>query len=415
MRRDCLILLLVGATISAVAAAGAGDTESPSAFDVLGGKARLIRPNVERGMSLAVVVDAAPLVHTAQVLPLDSAGKIVGNGNASAQAAAALENLDQVLRAAGTSLERVVKLNVYVAKEDAARAARDQIAAVFHGEMKPAVSFVVTPLATPDVLIGVDAVALAGENHEAAQKVSLTPATLPDVLGSAQSAVLPKGGKIYISGQAEKGDDLKSAARKTIESLRASLKFLGRSDADIVEIKGFVKPMTGAGDVYQVLAELFGKDHVPPVSLVEWESDLPIEIELVAWAGPSADDKRDVEFLTPPGMTAPTIYSRVTRTHHPQTIYISGLYGEKGKTGEEQVAEIFATLEEITASSGSDLRHLLKATYYVSDNDASGKLGEIRPRKYDPARPPAASKAMVKAVGKKGKTITIDMIAVPAN
>jgi enamine deaminase RidA (YjgF/YER057c/UK114 family) len=405
--------------ISAAVAARGADVEPPPAFDVLDGQARLIRPNVERGTSLAVVVDAAPLVHTAQVLPLDSAGKIVGNGNAGSQAAAALENLDQVLRAAGASLERVVKLNVYVAKEDAARAVRDQIAAVFHGEMKPAVSFVVTPLAKADVLVGVDAVALLAENQDAQangapQKVTLAPAAMSAVVGSAQSAVLPRGGKIYVSGQAEKGDDLKSTVRKTIESLRATLKFLGRSDADIVEIKGFVKPMTGAGDVYQVLAEMFGKDRVPPVSLVEWESDLPIEIELVAWAGPSTDEKREIEFLTPPGMTTPTIYSRVTRTFHPRTIYTSGLYGEKGRSGEEQVEEIFAALGEILADGGSDLRHLLKATYYVSDKDASEKLNEIRPRKYDPARPPAASKAMVKAVGKKGKTIAIDLIAVPA-
>ena len=63
-------------------------------------------------------------------------------------------------------------------------------------------------------------------------------------------------------------------------------------------------------------------------------------------------------------------------------------------------------------SAGGDFRHLVKATYYVSDDPASRALNELRPRHYDPARPPAASKAMVAGVGAPGRAITLDMIAV---
>jgi hypothetical protein len=56
----------------------------------------------------------------------------------------------------------------------------------------------------------------------------------------------------------------------------------------------------------------------------------------------------------------------------------------------------------------------VKATYYVSDDDASKQLNVIRPKFYDPQRPPAASKAIVPAVGVSERSITIDMIAVPA-
>ena len=62
--------------------------------------------------------------------------------------------------------------------------------------------------------------------------------------------------------------------------------------------------------------------------------------------------------------------------------------------------------------TGSDFRHLAKATYYVADDEASRKLGELRPKFYDPRRPPAASKAVVPGVGLAGKTVTLDMIAV---
>jgi hypothetical protein len=63
--------------------------------------------------------------------------------------------------------------------------------------------------------------------------------------------------------------------------------------------------------------------------------------------------------------------------------------------------------------SGSDLKHLVKATYYVSGDAVSLGLNQLRPRYYDPLRPPAASKAIVPGVGYSSRTLTMDMIAVP--
>ena len=90
-----------------------------------------------------------------------------------------------------------------------------------------------------------------------------------------------------------------------------------------------------------------------------------------------------------------------------------GLYPPQPGTGGEQVAGVFDRLKAVLARTGSDFRHLAKATYYVSADDASRKLNELRPRYYDPKRPPAASKAVVPGVGMAGRTVTLDMIAVP--
>ena len=54
----------------------------------------------------------------------------------------------------------------------------------------------------------------------------------------------------------------------------------------------------------------------------------------------------------------------------------------------------------------------MKATYYITDEDASRALNELRPKYYDPARPPAASKATVAGVDPAGRNVTLDMIAV---
>jgi 3-keto-disaccharide hydrolase len=49
----------------------------------------------------------------------------------------------------------------------------------------------------------------------------------------------------------------------------------------------------------------------------------------------------------------------------------------------------------------------------LAHTGASKVLNDLRPGYYDRKRPPAASKAMVSGIGPPGKTITLDMIAIP--
>lgn len=393
----------------------AGAAEAPRLKTVARGRVKLLDAPAEGGVSRASVVDDLPLAHTAQLLPLDSRGRLVGEQDAAVQAAQVFKNLDAALRAAGSSLASVVKLNLYVAEEMLVDDVERVVARTFAGEVRPAASLVITRLPHEGALLAADAVGLV-ENELPAPEVTLNRS--PAIAGrGVHAAVLPAGVRIFIAGQAEPGD-LNTATRKTLASLRKTLEFLGRSDKDIVELKAFVTPMSAAADVEEAFAEFFGERGSPPLALVEWESNLPIEIELVAWGGQAPERAEDsagaVEFLTPPGMTASPVFSRVARIHGGPTIFVGGLFADQAAGGAAQVEEIFAALGDALAQTGGDWLQLAKATYYVSDEDASRALNELRPKFYDPARPPAASKAMVRAVGRAKKTITLDMIAAPA-
>jgi enamine deaminase RidA (YjgF/YER057c/UK114 family) len=153
---------------------------------------------------------------------------------------------------------------------------------------------------------------------------------------------------------------------------------------------------------------------VPPLVFVEWESTLPIEIELIARCPAGPAENRPVEYLTPPGMTRSPIYSRVARVHADRTIYLWGVIATKDGDGAAQVMDVFAQVGKLLDQTGSDFRHLAKATCYVSEDDVSAKLNELRPRYYDPYRPPAASKAMVPGVSERKRGIALDLIAVPS-
>ena len=362
--------------------------------------ARCIEPDAVTGSSRAVIVDEdAALVHTAQVFPLNRRYDADPASNVISQAALVLENLDDILQSAGSALTRTVKLNVFLAQADAMPKVQQTLARAFSGETKPAVSFVVGNLGDPRALVAMDAVAVSS-------------IATKEVRRSQSAALLPAGPKVFVSGMADT-NSLIPATRKTLEKLVAAIGHLGLQPADIVQLKVFLEPVSQVGAVRKEITEFF--DGQPPLTVfVEWISgNPPVEIELIATAKDDARKETDsVSFLTPPGTTASKVYSRIARVNHGKLIYFSGLYGMKTADGAGQVGEIFGSLGELLKKTGSDFEHLVKATYYVTDDEASNKLNELRPEFYHPQRPPAASKAKVKGVGLAGKTVTMDMIAV---
>ncbi|MFO0919564.1 MAG: RidA family protein [Planctomycetaceae bacterium] len=371
------------------------------------GPPRCIEPRASTGSSSAVVVEDVPLVHTAQLRPRHAAATATG------QLQLVLRDLDGVLRSAGSSLNDVVKLNVFVRTPSVTAAVEQHLAELYPGPHGPAVSFVVADLPnSTDVPTDVALDAVAVSSRSGLKEVERLP---PREAGKCSpAAILPAGPRVYISGQAEQGDGtLADATRRTMESLFATLEWLELSPADVVEIKTFLQPMEQESVAVAEIVRAFGDQTTPPISVVGWVSSLPIEIELVAAARPR-DDLPPVAFLTPPGMTASPVFARVVRVSAPGTIYFSGLYGSTDEpNGEAEVQELFSATKRIASASGTDLHHLVKATYYVSNDDVSRWHNQLRPQYYDPQRPPAASKAMVSGTGRERRTITWDMIAVP--
>ena len=219
---------------------------------------------------------------------------------------------------------------------------------------------------------------------------------------------------MYVSGQAGQGD-VPAATAETLRSLLKTIGQLGLDASHVAQVKAFLLSMEQADVVREQVAKAFPGQTPPPLSLVEWSSSLPIQMEMIAYApaGVVALDSRDtVSYFAPPEMKASPLYSRVARVCGGKTVYVSGLYADKPGSGEAQVRSVFASLQETLKIAGGDLRHLAKATYYCSDNEASEMLNRIRPEFYDPQRPPAASKAMVRGVAVADRSVTMDMIAV---
>lgn len=375
------------------------------------------------GGASAVVVSGVELIHLTQILPVGADGKLVGAGDLEAQMKQVAQNLVAGIELAGGEGSRVLKLNVYVTEPRVADEIRQRFDELDATAPRPAISFVVTPLPDPAAMLAVDAVVAGGDGASLA--TSDAPARTPvRRVGEATrlggrigpvATVLPVGPRVYISGQAEAGDGtVADATRQTLASLGRSLDFLGLTREDVVQVKAFLTPMSEVGEFEREVAAFFAGAPLPVTAAVQWQSDLPIEIEMVV-AGqgtlPVAEPSAAIEYLTPPGMTASPIYCRIARVLAPTSIYTTGLYASRPDLdGEQEVADVLGQLGKILEQTGGDWRHLAKATYYVSSDATSAELNRQRPRHYDPQRPPAASKAVVAGSGRDGRQITIDLI-----
>lgn len=320
-------------------------------------------------------------------------------------------------------LDDTVRLCVYITDDSAAPKVRAEIAKAFPQGRQPAVTFVVTPLYVAGSLVAIDAVAVdRREPPRDGQLLSdftrgISGPNSQSTNGDPVSMVSVPGERlILVSGQAEPGE-LRESVRKTCESLIKTVKLAGGDADTIAQVKIFMNSLNDIEAVVDEL-EMSGMERVfRSVSFVQWTSNLPPEIEVIAAqknALPGDDAKEPIRFLTPPWMKESPVYSKVAVTNSDRLIFTSGLYGQPASGSETEVKTLFVELEKVMKDAGSDLGHLGKATYYVTNDEVSKQLNVLRPNYYDPKRPPAASKAAVKGVGGDGLTITLDMIAVPS-
>jgi 2-iminobutanoate/2-iminopropanoate deaminase len=105
-------------------------------------------------------VRVGDLVFVSGCVPVDSEGRLVGEGDVVAQARQTLENVGAVLAAAGCSFADVAKVTIFLTDIDD-RARINPVRQEFFGSTRPASTLVeVSRLAIPGAKIEVEAVAV---------------------------------------------------------------------------------------------------------------------------------------------------------------------------------------------------------------------------------------------------------------
>ena len=118
-------------------------------------------PDPYEAFNIAQAYKAGDLIFVSGQAALDLEGNIVGEGDFGAQAVQAFENLRAVLTAAGSGMDKLIKVNIYVtdmANFDSVVALRER----YFSPPWPADTLVeVSALALPELMIEIEGVALA--------------------------------------------------------------------------------------------------------------------------------------------------------------------------------------------------------------------------------------------------------------
>lgn len=376
---------------------------------------RHIEPDAENGFSLATVVGDVPLAFTNQLFPLDENGNIVASSNVIEQLNQVMNNALIALKAAGSDFSNLVRINVYLKDDKMAEQVLGRLKEILPDDTYPAITVVSGGQARPEVLVSLDLIAVATE-EVAKQRVSLYQAEkIFAKPNRSQIAVLAPGRKIFISGQAVSGEDLLDASSQTMRNLFATLAYAGAKPEDVVQVKAFFNPIDSARAVEEIIASFFRGRKAPPVISVEWVSDPNrVEIEIIASAeAHPATSEAAVTYYAPPWMTQATTFSRIVDIKSGGLFFTSGLYGE-GQDGQTQAEDIFRTIGIVLEKAGSNYDHLVKATYYPSSEEGRKGFVTVRPKFYNPEKPPAASLIMVQGTGRQNKSMNVDLIgAIP--
>lgn len=102
------------------------------------------------------------MVFTAGQVAWDHTGNVTGVGDVRAQTLQTLANVKAVLEEGGATLDDVVKCNVYLKDMTDFQTMNEEFAKFFP-ESPPARTTVQTPLAEPEMLVEIEAIAYLGE------------------------------------------------------------------------------------------------------------------------------------------------------------------------------------------------------------------------------------------------------------
>jgi len=349
-------------------------------------------------------VKRGDLAFTRQILGIDADQGDFG-------AAVLMEKLGMIANSAEAKISDVVRLNIYLANDspELRRAAEKMVEHTWEKGKAPATTILPSQL-PGEVPIACDAVIALNSSSEKVEPVLQDKARLRFKY---DAMVAPAGRDIlFASGRVGKGDSLKIAIAESMKFHKEDLAPLKINLADAIQVKAFIPDVTKWEEAEKLIESSFGEGGAPPIIFVQWSRENSVEIELVLATPEHIENEEGVSFFIAEGAKASPVYSRNGRLHGDHIIFFGGMTGKASTLPEMQVKSLFQGLKKKVAIVGSDMRHLVKATYFVSDNDVDKEVTPQRKVFYDPKRPPAASKISCASIGYENFGLLVDMIAV---
>ena len=318
------------------------------------------------------IVKAAGLIYLSGTRAQDDAGAVIAKGDVAAQTHHVLERMRDLLRAAGSSLEQVVAVTVYLTSASDFQTMNGAYRP-FWPKDPPTRTTVVTGLVVPDALVEISMVAVPN----GAARAVVHPDTWMKS-PNPYSYGVRAGDTVFLSGLvSRKGPDNSLVAgdvsvqtRIILENADELLNAAGLTIANVVSARVYLTDAADFAAMNAVYREFFPAN--PParatVKAALAGAGPVVEITLIASAAP-----RQAIGTPPPGVPISPAVRAGDR------LYVSGMLANSAETAGDVAAQTRGTLEKIgrtLADAGATPADVVDGLVYVTDAGAFAAMNE---------------------------------------
>jgi 2-iminobutanoate/2-iminopropanoate deaminase len=317
-------------------------------------------------------VKAGGLIYLSGALAQDAGGGIVGKGDVAEQTRRTLERLREVLAAAGTSLEHVVAVTVYLKSASDFQTMNDAYRPFFP-DRPPTRTTVITDLVLPDALIEITMIAVP----PAAERTVILP---EGWLSSPNpySYAIRSGDTLFLSGLVPRRGrdnsvvrgDIGVQTRAVLENAGELLKASGLSYDNVVSTRVYLTDAANFQGMNQAYREYFPRGY-PARATVKCGlagPDFLVEMTFTASAA-----HREVIGVPPAGVPiSPAVRAG-------QRLYLSGVLGNTAETAGDagaQTRETLARIGKTLEAAGASPAHVVEGMVYLKDVASFAAMNE---------------------------------------
>ena len=343
-----------------------------------GGK-QIIKIGPDLGLPFSPAVRAGDFVYVSGTMATDAQGKLV-TGTIQAQTKRTLENIAQVLKAAGIGLDRAASVHVYL-KNASDFEAMNEVYRSFWPKAPPVRTTIVAGLVLPDALIEISLVAL---RKGAERKVILPAGWQPS---SNYSYGIQSGDTLFLAGlvardnktNAQVTGEMTAQTKQVMDNAGAILQAAGMTHADVVSSRVYITDVAKFQEMNAAYRAYFPKD--PParatVKAALMNAQYAVEITMLAV---KSKDRQAIVPLDENGQPARTNPNLSAAIRVGNRLYLSGMLGNTPENRGNAKAQSERTLTALgrgLKAAGFEWNHVVEGLVYVTDVKHFGAMNEV--------------------------------------
>jgi reactive intermediate/imine deaminase len=340
---------------------------------------RIIKAGPELGLPFSPAVQAGDFIYVSGTMATDAQGKLV-TGTIQAQTKRTLENIAQVLKAAGVGLERAASVHVYL-KNASDFAAMNEVYRSFWTKDPPARTTIVAGLVLPEALIEISLVAL---RRGVERKVILPAAWQPS---PNYSYGIQSGDTLFLAGLVSRDNktntlatgEMTTQTKQVLDNAGEILRAAGMTHADVVSVRVYITDVAKFQEMNAAYRAYFPQ--APParatVKAALMDAQYAVEITLLAV---KSQDRQAIVPLAENGQPARPNPNLSAALRVGNRLYLSGMLGntlENRGDAKAQTQRTLAALGRGLKAAGFEWNQIVEGLVYLTDVKYYGAMNEV--------------------------------------